>query len=260
MTPKNINKLVQNLLSGKQKDKGANFILSTRLKRFRFMSLDSIPKSWGKIYFKLYPRFRQIHLKYLKGKDNKLFSIINRRKSSRELKGGNLTLNEINRIIYHSCGIRNIKKIKGDFNKSFRMYPSAGAKYPLEVYAVILRSKDISQGIYHFNVKNNNLELLLKGDFREKFKEITGQEWVEKSALIIIMTAISWRMTRKYGERGWRYILFEAGHLAQNVYLVSTALNLKSCAIGGFLDDGIAHLLDLDLERELPLYLIAVGR
>ncbi len=54
--------------------------------------------------------------------------------------------------------------------------------------------------------------------------------------------------------------IFEAGHLVQNIYLVSTSLKLKCCAIGGFIDEKVIELLDLNPKSELPLYLIAIGQ
>ncbi len=63
----------------------------------------------------------------------------------------------------------------------------------------------------------------------------------------------------KYKERGYRYILFEAGHLGQNIYLVSKALGLKCCAIGGFDDDKFHELLDIDGDNEAVLYAFAMG-
>jgi len=56
------------------------------------------------------------------------------------------------------------------------MYPSAGARYPLEIYVVILNSKEIPEGIYHYNVKWNTLELLEKGDFKQIITEATQQK------------------------------------------------------------------------------------
>ena len=78
--------------------------------------------------------------------------------------------------------------------------------------------------------------------------------------MVIIITAVFPRTIIKYKERGWRYIMFEAGHLAQNIHLVSASLQLKSCAIGSFLDKEIIKLLDLNPKAELPLYLIAIGK
>ena len=47
--------------------------------------------------------------------------------------------------------------------------------------------------------------------------------------------------------------------MAQNIYLVSEALNIKCCAIGGFIDKDIEKIIDLDPESEVVLYLIAIG-
>lgn len=77
--------------------------------------------------------------------------------------------------------------------------------------------------------------------------------------MLIIITAVFSRTIVKYKERGWRYIFFEAGHLSQNIYLISKLLKLNCCAIGGFLDEEIIKLLDLSPKNELPLYLIAIG-
>ena len=78
--------------------------------------------------------------------------------------------------------------------------------------------------------------------------------------MIITITAVFPRTIVKYKERSWRYIFFEAGHLAQNIQLISTSLKLESCTIGGFLDEEVVELLDLNLKSELPLYLVVIGR
>jgi len=141
------------------------------------------------------------------------------------------------------------------------MYPSAGARYPLELYPVIFISKDLPLGIYHYNIKWNTLELLLKGDFRKEFfKKIFNQKWIEKSSMVIIITSVFGRTLIKYRERGWRYIFFEAGHLAQNLYLASKILKIKCCAVGGFMDKKIVEILDMIPKNELPLYAIVMGK
>jgi SagB-type dehydrogenase family enzyme len=74
------------------------------------------------------------------------------------------------------------------------------------------------------------------------------------------MLSAIWQRTRwKYHERTYRYVLMEAGHLAQNLYLGATALGLGVCAVGAFLDEALNDLLLLDGQEEAALYLIAVG-
>lgn len=80
-----------------------------------------------------------------------------------------------------------------------------------------------------------------------------------KCSAVIILTAIFDRTMMKYKERGYRYILFEAGHVMQNAYLISTAMDLGICSVGGFIDDKINDLLNIDGVNESALYLGVIG-
>ena len=66
----------------------------------------------------------------------------------------------------------------------------------------------------------------------------------------------------KYGERGYRFILQESGHIAQNVYLLCEALGLKCCALGGFRisDEQIEKFLGIDGLTESIVYTLVVGK
>jgi SagB-type dehydrogenase family enzyme len=86
-----------------------------------------------------------------------------------------------------------------------------------------------------------------------------GQEMLREANLVLAATGIAERSMWKYGQRGYRYIWIEAGHLAQNLYLVAQALGLGAVAIGGFFDAEIDSLLQLPT-REHTLYLMCVGR
>ena len=120
---------------------------------------------------------------------------------------------------------------------SRRSYPSAGARYPLEVYLIPLGVKSLKQGLYHYNVKENALEALLIEDMWEWVLACTGNEkWILDANFLIIITGIPDRSRIKYGDREFRYMLIEAGHLSQNICLLATELGLRSCPIGGFIE------------------------
>jgi SagB-type dehydrogenase family enzyme len=80
------------------------------------------------------------------------------------------------------------------------------------------------------------------------------------ASLIIFITAIFERSVFKYGDRGYRFIFLEAGHVAQNINLVSNALGLGSVNIGGFFDREIDDFLDLDGVTHSTIYMIAIGK
>lgn len=78
--------------------------------------------------------------------------------------------------------------------------------------------------------------------------------------MIVFITAIFERSVFKYGDRGYRFIFLEAGHVAQNMNLVCAALGLGCVNIGGFFDREIDDLLDLDGITHSTLYMLALGR
>jgi len=92
--------------------------------------------------------------------------------------------------------------------------------------------------------------------------KIATYEFVKDASLIIFQTAVFWRTCIKYGERGYRFVLQESGHIGQNIYLVSEVLNLKCCALGGFRisDEQIEKLLDIDGITESLIYTSVIGK
>lgn len=236
-----------------------------------------------KKHFKSYPRFDKIKLlKQFKKNKTPFEEVVIKRKSVREFNGKPVSKEEISKMLFMSAGIKELRtatqikdsfedafspkginkeKIKDSWDASTRTYPSAGARYPLEIYLIIFESKEMELGIYHYNVKEHSLELIKKGNFRDLMVELLyGQELVKKASLVILISAVFSRTQNKYGERGYRYILFDAGHLGQNIYLVATSMNLGCCAIGGFKDDEINELLRLDINEENVIYAFCVGK
>lgn len=138
------------------------------------------------------------------------------------------------------------------------MYPSAGARYPIETYLISNNIKDLDKGIFHYSVKNNELEKLLEKDLRKDSKKIFGAENYSTNPNFLILTGVISRGEVKYGANAYRFSCIECGHIGQNFSLIATDKNLACCAIGGFDNNKIVKLLDLT-EDELPLYAFAFG-
>jgi SagB-type dehydrogenase family enzyme len=110
-------------------------------------------------------------------------------------------------------------------------------------------------------VADHTLERLRSGDLRQALMAAgLGQEMLGQAPVCFVLSAIFQRTRWKYRERAYRYILIEAGHIGQNLYLAATSLGLGACAAGAFLDDQLNDLLGLDGEEEAALYMIAVGK
>lgn len=77
-----------------------------------------------------------------------------------------------------------------------------------------------------------------------------------KGPVTYIIVANFKKTTDKYGERGFRYVFMEAGHMAQNICLMATELGLGSCCIGAFDDTGWKVHMKC---KEDPIYMVIVG-
>ncbi len=175
-----------------------------------------------------------------------------KRRSIREYSLEAILINELTQLLWSAQGITGAGGI--------RTAPSAGALYPLEIYTVIAKVKEISEGVYKFHSASNALERFVKGDVRKQLAwAALDQKFLQEIPLILIIAAVYERTTLKYRSRGIRYVHMEAGHVAENICLQATALNLGTVIVGAFDDAGVQKILNLP-ESELPLCLIPVGR
>lgn len=228
----------------------------TKLRKFSKDFLDSKkwPETWKTIYFKGYPRQEELILPEPEIIRRKFFyDVFINRKSFREFSGKPISLKQISTLLYYSAGFKKRKQR----DSIHRFYPSAGARYPLEVYIMSLNA-ELPCGIYHYYLKSHSLEKLLEID-EINISKYFDQKWVNKSTCVILITSVLQRTTSKYGPRGYRHVLIETGHLGQNFYLISTAMSLNCCAIGGFLDNKLNELLDIDGINETVIYALAIG-
>ena len=175
-----------------------------------------------------------------------------KRRSTREYSVELLTLDEISQILWAAQGITHGERL--------RTAPSAGGLYPLELYVVVGGVEGLETGIYHYVPMENNLLKTVDGDKRSDIADAAlNQDWVEKAAVNIVITAVYERTTGKYGDRGVRYVHMEVGHTAQNICLQATALNLGVVTVGAFHDDKVVQILHLK-QDEKPLYIITIGK
>lgn len=174
------------------------------------------------------------------------------RRSVREFGRAALTLDELSQLLWAAQGITN--------RDGLRTAPSAGALYPLVVYVVAGTVQNLEPGIYKYVPAGHKLMRTIADDQRRQLAAAAlGQDPVAEAAAVLVFTAMEKRTTRKYGERGVRYIHLETGHASQNVFLQATALGLATVVVGAFEDEAVGALLKLSPD-EVPLYLMPLGR
>ena len=151
-------------------------------------------------------------------------------------------------------------------NNGQRTAPSAGAQYPVEIYALAGRVEQLPMGTYRYRSSARELERVVDGDTRDRLGDaaLDEQPWVQQAALILVLTAdfesvqVHFNEQPPRGKRGERYIYLESGAIAQNIGLQATALDLGAVIVGGFDDAAVIAALDLPRGRR-PTTLICIG-
>ncbi len=189
-----------------------------------------------------------------------LAQAINDRFSCRQYLPTPARLADLAVVVRGAYGIKR-RGTTADLELLERPVPSGGGMYPLEVYLLVTHVLELAPGVYHYAPVADGLERLREVALPAPFMTylFMGQHFVAEAAFVVVFTAVLTRSMRKYGDRGYRYVLFEAGHAAQNVNLVAAAAGLGSCNLGGFFDNELGALLALDLEQEVPLYAVVAG-
>jgi len=176
-----------------------------------------------------------------------------KRRSIRDYTKESLSLKEVSQILWSAQGIT-------DEASGLRSSPSAGATFPLEVYLAVSNVKDLNAGLYKYNPFNNTLKLFAEGDKRFDISNAAlKQGSIEKSAAMIILTAVHERTSVRYGNRTERYVNMEIGHAGQNIYLQAVSLGLGTVMIGAFNDDALKKVMDLP-DNEFPLAIYPLGK
>jgi len=143
----------------------------------------------------------------------------------------------------------------------FRAAPSAGALHPLDFYVVAGQGSvlGLEAGVWHYGVKNHELSLVAPGDLREALCGVSlRQKHVKAAEINIVITVEYARTTKKYGSRGKRYAVLDAGFAAENLFLQVQSLGLSTCVVGAFKDGEVAEVLKLPPKR-VPMLILTIG-
>lgn len=172
------------------------------------------------------------------------------RRSVRSYQDEALSLTELAQLLWAAQGIT--------AHWGGRTAPSAGATYPLELYAVVGEVTGLEAGVFHYRPDGHLFVRRTAGDLRgELASAALGQEWVREAPVSLVIAARYERTTGRYGERGVRYVHIEVGHAGQNIYLQAEALGLGTVIVGAFDDQDVKTLLGIEEE---PLAIMPVGR
>jgi SagB-type dehydrogenase family enzyme len=140
-----------------------------------------------------------------------------------------------------------------------RPIPSGGALYPLELYVIALAVEGLEPCVSHYNPFRHSLEVLAPIGLAEVRTSLVDPMLADRAAVLIVVTAMFWRSRFKYGPRGYRFALLEAGHLVQNAVLAAASLEVDALPLGGFYDRQLDSFVGADGLDEASVYALLLG-
>ncbi len=167
------------------------------------------------------------------------------RRSTRSFTDEQLDMNTIGQLFWAGQGITH------DGNR--RTAPSAGALYPIELYAIT------PETVLHYLPEGHRAELRADTSILQQLPAMAfDQEFLATAPVVFVITGVDERTAEKYGDAAESYVDIEAGHVAQNILLQATSLGLASVPVGGFEEGSVETLLVLS-PGETVRYLLPVG-
>jgi len=187
-----------------------------------------------------------------------LESLMWRRRTLRDYGPEPLSLSDLGQLLWAGGGLAE--------EEGKCIVPSAGALYPLRLFAAARQVEDLAAGLYSYEPAVHALALRRSGDFSGEIEAagIGLQPWLATAPAVLIVAGNRALMVDHFrpqppeGARGLRYLAMEAGAAGQSIALQATALELGTVYVGGFDDNRVSDLLNLSDEED-PLALIAVG-
>ena len=178
---------------------------------------------------------------------------IDERRTVRSFRADAMTIEQLAQLLWAAQGITG--------RRGLRAAPSAGALYPMDVYAVIGADSvaGMDAGVYRYIPADHSLSLSTGGDMRRALARASlGQMWMAVAPVNFVITAEYARVCGKYGDRGVRYAMIEAGHVGTNIFLQAEAIGLGAGIVGAFRDREVAEVMNIPGAHE-PLLIMPVG-
>lgn len=178
---------------------------------------------------------------------------LGKRRTVRHFASRGLDLKQVSQLLWGTDGLSD--------PRGLRTAPSAGATYPVDLYLVVGERgvANLPDGVYHYRPQENALALVTSGELRPAVaRAALSQSWMAQAPIMVVITGEYRRCMARYGERGVRYTIMEAGHTAQNLFLQAEALGLGAGIVGAFEDRTITQILKIPAAHE-PLLIMPLG-
>lgn len=189
--------------------------------------------------------------------------LLSQRRSRRHFGPDPVELQDLSTLLHAAYGVTEEMEA-GAGPHHLRSVPSGGALYPLEIYPVVRNVEGLAAGLYHYDPLRQLLEVVREEETTDRLNEMIiplpgAEDLATRCAMVLFIVGIFWRTRFKYGLRGYRWVLIEAGHVGQSTLLAAEALGLHAVPYGGIWDRRVDDYLGVDGVNESVVYSLVAG-
>lgn len=170
---------------------------------------------------------------------------ISKRRSVRQFADKPLNYVQMGQLCWAGQGIT-------DKERGYRAAPSAWAVYPIDLYFVT------PEGLFVYRPEDHSMEQVQTGDLRQQLSKAAGQGTLAEAGCDIVIAGSVRKLAPKSGNKSAKFLMLEAGHVAENIQLQAVTLGLVSVPVGDFETKSIARVCGLPGDLE-PLLIVCVG-
>ena len=143
-----------------------------------------------------------------------------------------LSVDELSFLLWCTQGV----KSEHGTHATFRTVPSAGARHAFETYLLVNDVDGLAPGLYRYLALTHRLCQMTTNPTLhiDIARACFDQDFIMRCGVAFLWTAVPYRMTWRYGERGYRDLHLDAGHVCQNLYLAAEAVRLwclRDCCV-----------------------------
>lgn len=191
-----------------------------------------------------------------------LAEAVRRRRSIRAYTGDAVPLRYLATLLRAGCGITaGPDEETGGIAR--RSTPSGGALYPVAVHLAALQVDGLERATHVYDPRGDRL--WQTGDADKVGGVLAAMAAPDEAVMagnagaLMLLVARPWRSMRKYGDRGMRHVLLEAGAIAEQMHLAAAALGLGTVDCAGLYDDEVHEVLEIDGVYEALIHAVVVG-
>lgn len=182
-----------------------------------------------------------------------LETTILRRRSTRAFTGENLTKAELAQILDFAYHPKHYQP------QGLDTAPDYFCLNLIKTFVAVSGVKGLESGCYYYAPQAEELRQIRFKNFRSELHHLSlGQDLGRDAAAVVFQTANLDVAIAEWGERAYRYLHMDAGHLGQRLNLAAMQLNLGASGIAGFFDDQVNEVLGIPVD-DAVLYLTTLG-